>query len=375
MDFVLDVPERNHIAFGSQDQLLLISVGGVTGDLLEGLSNDRTAGLGFLVRRRRAVHNDRFTGSSVQIANSVLYLLPCHINEGEYVLPPAMNIHGERMAADLGEITGPVVFLQFRTRLGIEGLGRTCQGAAGGVIRNIGERPIRILNSIFDGIRHQRVGTPLGIEVQIAVDGHGEVKRFFLAAVADVEPADEGISPVGGGIRLIDRRTVGDFRPGIQFRSPVIHYILGQIRLDRVGLGGPLGVEDHVGGRHGHGVQVSLGTLIAASRGVPAVEHIGVLFQIGRIFRFEIITAQWCLKLHTSILTCNIGVIVVEAQIIAVTGVAKIVFVVNIIVAISKQSPLMITCISDTALLHFVKLRIGPPLRKTSNIVKFLRIC
>ena len=42
-------------------------------------------------------------------------------------------------------------------------------------------------------IDHQRIGAPLGIEVQIAVDRHGEVKRLFLAGIADVEPADEGV--------------------------------------------------------------------------------------------------------------------------------------------------------------------------------------
>ena len=100
---------------------------------------------------------------------------------------------------------------------------------------------------------------------------------------------------------------------------------LVEVELDLVGLGNPLGVEDHVGGRHGHGAQVSLGTLIAASRGVPAIEHIGVLFQIGRIFRLKIVAAQRRFVLYTAALTGNKGVVIVEAQVIAVAGVVEVV--------------------------------------------------
>ena len=90
-----------------------------------------------------------------------------------------------------------------------------------------------------------------------------------------------------------------------------------------MGLGNPLGVEDHVGSGHGHGVQVSLGTLIAASRGVPSVEHIGVLFQIGRIFRLKIVAAQRCFVLYTAALIVHICIVVVEFQVVAVAGVVE----------------------------------------------------
>ena len=112
---------------------------------------------------------------------------------------------------------------------------------------------------ILESIGHQRVGTPLGVEIQVPVDRHGEVEGFFLAGIADIEPADKGVLTIHGLCRRIcHRRAVGNRHPCLHRCLAVIQHILGQIGLDRVGLGRPLGVENHIGGGHGHGVQVGL---------------------------------------------------------------------------------------------------------------------
>ena len=109
--------------------------------------------------------------------------------------------------------------------------------------------------------------------------------------------------------------------PGRQFAF--VHLDFGQPGLDRVGLGNPLGIEDHVGGGHGHGVQVSLGTLIAASRGVPAVEHKGVRLKHGRIIRLEVIAAQPRFVLDRLRFVCQFSIVIIEFQIIAIAGVVE----------------------------------------------------
>ena len=99
-----------------------------------------------------------------------------------------------------------------------------------------------------------------------------------------------------------------------------------------------------------------LGTLIAASRGVPAVEHIGVLFQIGRVFRRKIVAAQRCFVLYTAALTGHIVVVVVELQVVAVAGVVEVVVLLHLHASV------------------FRKIRIGISLREAGNRMKFLSV-
>ena len=139
-----------------------------------------------------------------------------------------------------------------------------------------------------------------------------------------------------------------------------IHCFLRAIGFDRVVFGCPLGVEDHIGGRHGHGVQVSLGTLIATGCSVPAIEHIGVLFQIGRIFWLKIVAAQRRFVLYTAALTVHICIVVVEFQVVAIAGVAEVV--------------VRIDSVCFSPLLHLTERRIRPPLSKSRNIMEFFSI-
>ena len=123
-----------------------------------------------------------------------------------------------------------------------------------------------------------------------------------------------------------------------------------------MGLGNPLGIEDHVGGRHGHGVQVSLRPLIAASRGVPAIEHIGVRLKAGRIIRREIVAAQRRFKLHAAALPIYIRVVVVELQVVAVAGVVEVVGFFHLYTSVLR------------------KVRIGVSLREAGNGVELLGV-
>ena len=80
MDIILDIPENDLIALGGQHKLLLVSVGSITGDLLEGLGDDRIVGcyglgIGKLVFR-----------TLLQILDGVFHFRFLHIHEGEFVL-------------------------------------------------------------------------------------------------------------------------------------------------------------------------------------------------------------------------------------------------------------------------------------------------
>ena len=181
--FVLDIPEDDLVPFGGQHQLLLVGVGGIACDLLEGLSDDR------IVSGHGPEVGKLVIGTFFQIFDGVRHFRLRHVHEGVGVIGGIGNVNGDGMAAGIGEIAGLIVLVQLCAGFGVEGLGAASQSTAGGGRCNL--RAVRQL--ILNSIGHQRIGAPLGIEVQIAVDRHGEVKRLFLAGIADVEPADEGV--------------------------------------------------------------------------------------------------------------------------------------------------------------------------------------
>ena len=150
------------------------------------------------------------------------------------------------------------------------------------------------------------------------------------------------------------------YSPILQFSTAIIHCVLGQIRLDRVSLGNPLGVEYHIGGRHSHGAQVSLGTVITLVRGIPSGKLIGIQLNIGGILRHKIIAAQRRLKLNAAALVVYKCIVVVEFQVVAVAGVAEVV--------------VFFHSGSGTSLLHFIKSRVRPPLSEAGNVVELFCI-
>ena len=343
--------------FSGNHQTLLVGIGHHAGDGDEGLGDHSLAvvGDGFFI-------GNRLTGLLVQILDGVGHGIFLNIPEGidiGIVFLCGIDVNGQGVALDDGEVALLIVGIEFGAALGIEGLGDARQTGAGGGIGNFG---IGVLNLIVDGVLLQDIGAPLAVDLQVLVDGHiGEVEGL-LHAVLHVEPADEGVAAVGGfcgsGISL---GTMGnsDSRMGLQLCSS-LHCSLIQVEFHLVGLGNPLGIEDHIGGGHGHGAQFRLGTLIAVSRGVPAIEHIGVLFQIGRIFRHKMVFAQRRFILHATSLTIHIRIVVVEFQVVAVAGVAEVV--------------VFFHAVSSTALFHFREGRIRPPLSETGNVVELFCI-
>ena len=353
VDIVLDVPEDDLVALRRKHQLLLISVRGVAADLLEGLRHHRVVGRNRFVRSRNTVHNDRLTGSFIQITNDVLYLCLPHIHKGEGIVFGLFDVNGDGMAAHLGEVAGLISLVQLRTGFCVEGLGRARQRAAGG-----GRRDLRaVLQLILDGIGHQRVGAPLGIKVQIAVYRHGEIKGFFLAGVADIEPTRKRVAAVMRVCRFgFCQCTMGNIIIRVQRVIPVIQRVLALVGFDSMCLARPLGIKNQIRGGHGQRAQVCLGAFVAARRRIPSGKHIGVRLKIGRVIRRKVVAAQRCFKLHAAALSLHLGVIVVERQIVAVAGIVQVVVFLH-----------------PHASTHW-ELRVGIPLCEAGDGVKFLGV-
>ena len=87
----------------------------------------------------------------------------------------------------MGEVAALIIFVQFVSGFGFECQGGACKRAAGGRLRNFG-----ITRLIIDGVCDQRIAAPLGVNVKILYNGHGEVERLFNA-VFFIEPANEHI--------------------------------------------------------------------------------------------------------------------------------------------------------------------------------------
>ena len=343
---VLGIPEDNLVSFGGQHQPLLIRIRGVARDLFELRRDDCIRGLGILL-----IMKD-FVRVLLQILDGVGNLLLVYINERVFII--AIDVHHQRMTADLGEVAGLIVCIQRRSRLCVKGLGGTCQCAALGLFRDIRKSFIRVFDSVLDGVFHQIVGRPLGVEVQILGNGHGEVE-CLLNAVLLIEPADEGVIAVGRIIRLLNGSTVGHVFPSFQ-RSAVRYDFFLEERPDGMGLGNPLGVENHVGSRHGHGAQVSLRANIATRSRIPTRKLISVRFQLIRIIRCEVVSVQRRFILDAAALTRYFRIIVVELQVVAV---ARIIEVIVLLLA---------------SLSVAIEYRIGLPLSKSRNRVEFFFI-
>ena len=227
---ILGIPERNHV-FGfvcAEHKALLVSIGRVAAYLHELLRNYSVAGFSSLFLMQHLLR------TLFKIPYGVVDLLLCHIHERKFVI--AIDIHGQGVAAGMGEVAALIIFVQFVSGFGFECQGGACKRAAGSRLRNFG-----ITRLIIDGVCDQRIAAPLGIEVQILYNGHGEVERLFNA-VFFIEPANEyifafavlGVSGLGGKVTV---------RNCLAAQRGAAHRILVKERPYRVGLGRPFGVE------------------------------------------------------------------------------------------------------------------------------------
>ena len=349
VDIVLDVPEDDLVALRRKHQLLLIGIRGVAADLLEGLRHHRVAGLnshglGELISR-----------ALFEILYGVFNLRLGHIDER--IIIAAFNVEGYGVAACLRKIAGLVAFFQLRAGFCIKRLGGSRKSAADRVIRYIGKRIIFISHCILDGIRHQRIGTPRSIEVEVTVYGHLEVKCLFFTVFGSVKPADELVCAAFWFLRSSYRGVVRNLFPCVQ-RIFLVYNILCQEGFNGMGRRRPLGIEDHIRRGHCHCVEIDLGTFETIDRCVPPGKHKGVRFKFCGVARLEIVAFQRRFVLYAPAFSFYFGIIVEEGQVVAVAGIAEVVVFIYT-VSLSTQR-------------HFVKCGVRPPLGKAGNIMEFL---
>ena len=296
-----------------EDKALLIRVGAIARDGNKGLRDDGGGVFHSLGSKKL------FVCALFQIFDGVRHFLFYHIREDKFV--SAIYVHDHGVAVRRGIIPAAVALVQFIPRLRVEGLGRSCKGAA----RRVRGDGRAVLQLILDGVFLQRVGAPLGVQVKVTIDGHGEVKGLFRAVLL-IEPTDKDIIASGGRCRGLRLAAVGHGLLVAVTDVDGIFHVNRQPCCDRVGHGNPLCVEDKVGGRHYHGAQIRLRACIAARRGIPSAELVRIGFKIIWVTRCEIVVAKRRLILDAAALAVHKRIDVVEAQIVAVARVAEVIF-------------------------------------------------
>ena len=344
--FILDIHEGNHIVgmnlngltingyfnpLGrirtSHNQSLLVGVGHHAGHGNEGFGNNCFAVSSFdlLGCNRGAV--------LIYIANNVGNSIFLNILEGEGVLGLVVNVDGQGVALDHGEVAFLISGVEIGAALGLEGLGDTSQTGAGGGSRNLG---VSALNLVVDVILLQNIGAPLAVDLQVLVDGHiGEVNGLLRIAV-HVEPADEGVAAIGGdcGNSLhLGAMKNGQVGMGVADLFTGSHGVLGQVELNGVAHRYPLGIQTQrnfailIIGACGHCVRCEVKLLASAFRiQIPSLELnrtrlVDVRRQ--RTVRLKVIAAQILLVRNVFFSMNQIGRIII-LDIISITGVVKV---------------------------------------------------
>ena len=319
MRLILRIPEGQHVfcIIGRENQLLLIRIRRIPLDLHKFL---RDHGIG---RRFALLSAENRLRIPFQISNCEVDAISGNIYERVLVRP--LNVHLNGVAAFQRIIACLIAFIQHAKRFRSKRLGRSGERRPCGILRD----SCSIRKPVVNNVVYINVRSPLSVEIQVTVDRHGEVKRFFLVGIADVEPADKGVRftlRIRRGIRY--RCAMRDFRPCLNRFAVIVQNILRQVRFDRVGLGHPFGIEHQIGGRHGQRAKVCLGTLIATRGRVPSGEYISVLFKAIRVLRFKVVPAQRSFVLYTPTFAIKLSVIVVERQFVAIAGVAEVVIII-----------------------------------------------
>ena len=255
MRLILRIPEGQHVfcIIGRENQLLLIRIRRIPLDLHKFL---RDHGIG---RRFVLLFAENRLRIPFQITNRVIYFFSGNIYER--VLVRTLNVHLNGVAAFHRIIACLIAFIQHAERFRRKCLSRSGERRPCGILRD----GCSILKLIVNNVVYINVRSPLSVEIQVTVDRHGEVKRFFLVGIADVEPADKGVRftlRIRRGIRY--RCAMRNIRPCLNRLAVIVQNLLRQVRCDRVGLGHPFGIEHQIGGGHGQRAKVCLGALIAA---------------------------------------------------------------------------------------------------------------
>ena len=250
----------------------------------------------------------------------------------------------------MGEVAALIIFVQFVSGFGFECQGGARKRAAGSRLRNFD-----ITRLIIDGVCDQRIAAPLGIEVQILYNRHGEIKRLFNA-VFFIEPANERVVAVGRVSGLGSKTAVRNFLHVAIANVDNILHVSSQPRCDRVGLWRPLGVKHNVTCGHLCGVPLYLGTVEAALGGIPSGELISVCFKASRISRRKGFTLQRCFILNVLFFIRYKAIVVEELQLVAVTGVVKVVILLHLYFPVFRE------------------IRVGFTLREAGNGMKFLSV-
>ena len=193
MRLIFRIPEGQHVfcIIGRENQLLLIRIRRITLDLHEFLRDHSVRSLAGLLCIENSLR------IPFQITNRVIYFFSGNIYERVLV---TLNVHLNGVAAFQRIIACLITFIQHAERFRRKRLGRSGERRPCGILRD----GCSILKPVVNNVVYINVRSPLSVEIQVTVDRHGEVKRFFLVGIADVEPANEGVRltlPIRRGIR------------------------------------------------------------------------------------------------------------------------------------------------------------------------------
>ena len=234
------------------------------------------------------------------------------------------------MTADLGEVARLIDLIQLRTGLGLEGLRAACQRTA----RCRGRNLSAIFQLISDLKVHQRVGAPLGIQIQVFGNGHGEVE-CLLNVVLLVEPANELVAAILRVLRLFNEVAV-IHRPSVDRFTR--HCVLGQESLNRVLYRYPLGINHNLGSRH---FFCPVNRLSTTRVGIPSAEFVSVFLQGARKPRLIAVFVVYRFGQHLlkrKLLGNRRSILVIEHQVILISSVIELCPIISVAIFCTHRS-------------------------------------
>ena len=303
MDIVLGIPEYYLVgcAFaGGEYKALLVFIYRIALNRLKYLGNyglSRFHGLRVMQLRLRTY---------LKVFYDVSDLISRSINKCKLVSLIVFHLYG--MAGHIGEVTSRVGCVQRITNLGFECLCLKHERAANGIVSNL--RSVSKL--IMDDIVYQNISPPLGVEVHVVLNRHGQVKRMLHAVCILIEPAYERITAVSCGV-VLSKFIVVDLLSLFDLCT------FGLSKSHGMNHRRPLGIDNRIFIRHFGSLPIN--SVGAAGVGIPTIELISARFKLLRIVRSEVITRQRLFVRNSLALYNNVGI--VEVQLIAVAGVVN----------------------------------------------------
>ena len=131
----------------------------------------------------------------------------------------------------------------------------------------------------MDDIVYQNVSPPLGVEVHVVLNRHGQVKRMLHAVCILIEPAYERIAAVSCGV-VLSKFIV------IDILSRIGCCTFGLSKSHGMNHRRPLGVNDNLCIGH---LGIPIHKLRAAGVKIPSAEHIRTGFQRAGVCRLIVI--------------------------------------------------------------------------------------